>query len=157
MRSARPCLPSPTSACLCASVLPKYVHCRLGQAKPSVGIRFGAPRQLFTSHQGRTGAGTGPAPNQPVEACRQTGQSSGERGLSRRWSVVRTEASALDCTRPGWGKPWAPEPRQREDEQDHEQVHMQVHEESSWLEMRQRDRFLQRRKNTGPQAGKSSG
>jgi hypothetical protein len=76
-----------------------------------------------------------------------------EQTMERR--AHRGLCSGLHKTR--MGKAVGTQQRQREDEQDHEQVHMQVHEESSWLEMRQRDRFLQRRKNTGPQAGKSSG
>src|SRR5215831_14797158 len=63
--------------------MPKYTHRWLGQAKPSVGIRLGAPRRLFTSRQGRTGTEAGSTPG---EARRQTGQSSGVRGLSRRWT-----------------------------------------------------------------------
>jgi hypothetical protein len=51
---------------------------RFGQAKPSVLTRFGAPRRLVTSHQGRTGAGS-PA-EEAGEARRQAGPSSGERG-----------------------------------------------------------------------------
>jgi len=47
---------------------------------------LGAPRRLFTSRQGRTGAGAGLTPD---EETRQTGQSSGVRGLRRRWIVVR--------------------------------------------------------------------
>src|SRR5215470_11086943 len=69
------------------SVIPKYAHCWLGQEKPAVCIRLGAPRRLFTSDQGRTGRGTGPPPNEGVEPRRQAGQSSGQRGFSRRWSV----------------------------------------------------------------------
>src|SRR5260221_171568 len=69
--------------------MPKYEHGWLGQAKPSVCIRLGAPRRLLTSRQGRTGAGAGSTPDEAGEARRQVGQSSGERGLSRRWSVVR--------------------------------------------------------------------
>src|SRR5258707_12616216 len=69
--------------------MPKYRHWWLGQANPSVFTRLGAPRWLFTSGQGRTGAVTGPAPDKAVEARRQAGQSSGERGFRRRWSVVR--------------------------------------------------------------------
>ncbi len=82
--SARPCLPSPTRAWTRVSVMRKYRHCWLGQAKPSVSIRLGAPRRLFTADQGRTGRGTDPTPDEGVEARRQAGQSSGERGLSRR-------------------------------------------------------------------------
>jgi hypothetical protein len=69
-----------------ASVIPKYGHCCLGQAKPAVGIRLGAPRRLFTSRQGRTGAGAGLTPE---EKRRQRGQSSGVRGLSRQCNGVR--------------------------------------------------------------------
>jgi hypothetical protein len=47
--------------------------------------------------------------------------------------------------------------KQREKEHEEEQEHMLVHEESSWLEMRRRDRLLPRRKNTEPREGKSSG
>src|SRR2546423_914708 len=84
-----------------ASVIPQYAHCWLEQAKPSVFTRLGAPRRLFTSHQGRTGAGANPPPDEAVEPRRQAGQSCGEQGLSRRWNVVRT---ALDWTGPGWGQ-----------------------------------------------------
>jgi len=45
-----------------------------------VFTRLGAPRRLFISRQGRTGAGTGPAPEEAVEARRQAGPSSGQRG-----------------------------------------------------------------------------
>jgi RNA recognition motif-containing protein len=45
---------------MCASVIPEYGHRWLGQAKPSVFTRFGAPRRLLTSRQGRTGRGAGP-------------------------------------------------------------------------------------------------
>jgi hypothetical protein len=45
----------------------------LGQAKPSVFTRFGAPRRLLTSRQGRTGAGAG-LTHEEVEERRQTGQ-----------------------------------------------------------------------------------
>ena len=76
---------------------------RFGQANPSVSIRLGAPRRLFTSHQGRTGADAGPLPDEGAEARRQVGQSCGERGLSRRGSAVRTLA-ALDLRGPGWGQ-----------------------------------------------------
>ena len=78
MRSARPWVPSPTRAWTRASVMSKYRHCEFGQANPSVGIRLGAPRRLFTSHQGRTGAG--PAAGEAGEARRQAGQSCGQRG-----------------------------------------------------------------------------
>jgi hypothetical protein len=40
-------------------VISKYGHVRFGQAKSSVCIPLGAPRRLFTSHQGRTGRGAG--------------------------------------------------------------------------------------------------
>src|SRR6266566_444086 len=69
--------------------MPQYGHRGLGQASPSVFTRLGAPRRLFTSRQGRTGRGAGSPPDEGVEARRQAGQSSGQRGLSRRWSVVR--------------------------------------------------------------------
>ena len=72
-----------------ASVIPKYRHWGLGQAKPSVFTRLGAPRRLLISHQGRTGADAGSTPDEAMEARRQAGQSSGERGLSRHWSLLR--------------------------------------------------------------------
>jgi hypothetical protein len=62
-------------------------------------MRFGAPRRLLTSDQGRTGRGAGPALGAGVEARRQAGQSCGERGLSSRGSAVRTLA-ALDLLGP---------------------------------------------------------
>ncbi len=69
--------------------MPEYGHWRLGQAKPSVFTRFGAPRRLFTSRQGRIsgGAGAGSTTDEQVGERRQVGQSRGERGLRRRWSV----------------------------------------------------------------------
>src|SRR5258708_93485 len=67
--------------------MPNKGHFWLGQAKPAVLMRLGAPRRLFTSRQGRAGAGS--PPDEGVEARRQAGQSSGERGLRRRWSAVR--------------------------------------------------------------------
>jgi hypothetical protein len=45
--SAWPCLPSPTRAWTPASLLPKYVHCRFGQAKPSVGMRVPSSTAAF--------------------------------------------------------------------------------------------------------------
>jgi hypothetical protein len=50
---------------------------------------LGAPRRLFTSRQGRTDAGTALTPDEGVQERRQAGQSSGVRGLRRRWTVVR--------------------------------------------------------------------
>jgi hypothetical protein len=55
---------------------------------------LGAPRRLFTSHQRRTGAGANPLLDEGVEARQQEGQSSGERGLSRRWTGLRLYATA---------------------------------------------------------------
>jgi hypothetical protein len=60
--------------------MPEEGHVRFGQAKPSVSNRFGAPRRLFTSCQGRTGEGAGPTTNLREEERRQAGQSCGERG-----------------------------------------------------------------------------
>ncbi len=68
--------------------MPKYRHCRLGQAKPYVFTRFGAPRRLLTSRQGCTDSGDEPTPAEKVEERRQAGQSSGVRGLRRRWTAV---------------------------------------------------------------------
>jgi hypothetical protein len=79
----------PEDAGMEASEIPKYRHCGLGQAKPSVFTRWGAPRRLLISRQGRTGAGPGAPPNEGVEPRRQAGQSSGERGLRRCCTVVR--------------------------------------------------------------------
>ncbi len=50
---------------------------------------FGCSRLLLTSRQGRTGPGAGSPPDEAVEARRQAGQSSGQRGLRRRCTVVR--------------------------------------------------------------------
>jgi hypothetical protein len=57
--------------------------------EPSVFTRVDAPRRLLTSRQGRTGAGAGPPADEAGAARRRVGQSSGVRGLRRRWSVVR--------------------------------------------------------------------
>src|SRR5947208_2471395 len=69
--------------------MPKYAQCWLGQANPSVSMRLEAPRRLLTSGQGRTRTGPSPAPDGAAEPSRQAGQSSGERGFSRRWDVLR--------------------------------------------------------------------
>ncbi len=74
----------------------------------AVFTRFGAPRRLFTSRQGRTGRGAGSSPDEGVEARRQAGQSCGERGFRRRWSVVRL-ASPLEEK----GRSWNQSRRQR--------------------------------------------
>src|SRR5215469_12879763 len=102
--SAEPCLPSPTRAWKEASVLPKYGHCRLGQAKPAVFTRLGALRRLLTSLQGRTGVGAGSTTDEAVEASRQAGQSSGQRGFNSRWSVLRILAAVCGWIGPGWGQ-----------------------------------------------------
>jgi len=60
--------------------MPEEGHFRLGQAKPSVFTRFGAPRRLFTSCQGCTDAGAGFTTDERVQQRRQAGQSRGERG-----------------------------------------------------------------------------
>src|SRR5215469_4810037 len=61
-----------------------------------------APLRLSTSRQGRTGRGGGPAADEAVEARRQAGQSSGQRGFSKRGSLLR-------LTHPGeWeGRRWS--------------------------------------------------
>jgi hypothetical protein len=74
--------------------MPKYRHWWLGQAKPSVSIRFGAPRRLLTSRQGRTAGGAGSTSDEGVQERRQAGQSFGERGLRRRWIGVPLAAAA---------------------------------------------------------------
>jgi len=63
-----------------------------------VSMRFGAPRRLLTSRQGRTG--DGPSTAEQVEERQQAGQSRGVRGLRRRWT--------MGCTAPAleWGRPW---------------------------------------------------
>jgi hypothetical protein len=90
MCSARPCLPSPTRAWICASVFPKYGLCEHRQAKPSVSTCLGAPRRLFTSHQGCSGAEAGLTAGEGVDARGQARQLSGERGLRSRCTVVRS-------------------------------------------------------------------
>jgi hypothetical protein len=66
----------------------------------ALGIHLGDPRRLFTSGQGRTGAGASPTADEGVEARRQAGQSYGQRGLSRRWNLVRILVAALDGAGP---------------------------------------------------------
>ena len=44
--------------------------------------------------------------------------------------------------------------RERKQEEEHEQEHLVIHLESSWLEMRSRDRFLLRRKRAFPNSEK---
>jgi len=73
--------------------MPKYGHWRLGQAKPWVSSRLGAPRRLLTSRQGRTAGGAGSTSDEGVQERRQAGQSCGERGLRRRWIGVRLVAA----------------------------------------------------------------
>src|SRR5690349_1584665 len=64
--------------------MPKYGHCWLGQAKPSVFTRLGAPRRLLSSRQGRRGGGGGATAEVGSPLHRQVGQSSGVRGLRSR-------------------------------------------------------------------------
>ena len=52
----------------------------IGLTQAGLANLLGAPRRLFTSGQGCTGAGAGPAPDETVEASRQAGQMSGQRG-----------------------------------------------------------------------------
>jgi hypothetical protein len=47
-----------------------------------------------------TSRGAGPPPDEAVEPRRQAGQSTGQRGLSRRWSLLRILAAALDGAGP---------------------------------------------------------
>jgi hypothetical protein len=61
-------------------VIPEYGHCWLGQAKPSVFTRLGAPRRLFISRQGRPGEGVGPTTDEWALKRLQAGQLSGVRG-----------------------------------------------------------------------------
>jgi hypothetical protein len=100
--------------------MPEDGHGRFGQAKPSVFRRLGAPRRLVTSRQGRTGRGDGSAPDEEVEARRQAGQSSGQRGASRRWSVLRLASPREEEGRRGKQES-APKQHQREEEANHEQ------------------------------------
>ena len=87
---------------------------------------MGAPRRLFTSDQGRTGTGAGPAPDEAVEARRQAGQSCGQRGFRRRWSVLRIFAAALYGAGPGWGQ-------QREQSSAREKVRKNKSKNTCWF------------------------
>jgi hypothetical protein len=72
---------------------------RVGTSEACGVDPFGAPRRLFTSDQGRTGAGASPSPDGDVEVRRQAGQSSGVRGLRRRWTMGCAVFVAM-CRRP---------------------------------------------------------
>src|SRR5215469_7659934 len=142
---------------MAASEIPEYGHVGLGQAKPSVFTRFGAPRRLFTSRQGRTGADAGSTPDEAVEARRQAGQSSGERGdaadgaawcawllLVRRKAEKGTSQDAK--TAPGRGG-------------DRPQAGTRTHEEpyeTSLLEMGRKENSLSRKDKTSPQGCQAS-
>ena len=106
---------------------PEYGHWRLGQANPSVSMRLGAPRRLFTSGQGRTGAGAGSPLDEVVEARRQAGQASGLRGLSRRWSVVRLAPPSEEEGRRGNQSRRHSSVREKEADHEQEHVHMKGH------------------------------
>src|SRR5260221_4454770 len=66
-------------------------------------MRLGAPRRLFTSRQGRTGAGAEPPPDEDVEPRRQAGQSSGVRDFRRWWSVLHF-ALSRECESQRWNQ-----------------------------------------------------
>jgi hypothetical protein len=59
----------------------------MGQAKPCVGIRLGAPRRLLISRQGRTGTRTGAGRVGYGTDGQQAGQSRGVRGFSSRGTL----------------------------------------------------------------------
>jgi hypothetical protein len=82
-------------------------------------MRLGAPRRLLTSRQGRTAAGAGFTPDELALERRRVGQSSGERGSSRRESIVRL---AAPCEGVGAIREPAHAPKlfQSEQEADHE-------------------------------------
>jgi hypothetical protein len=80
---------------------------------PSGGLPVG-----FSLHaRDATSAGTGPAPEERVEARRQAGQSSGLRGFSRRWSLLCILPDALDWAEPEWGSQRDQSSERREDEE----------------------------------------
>jgi len=123
MRSAWPCLPSPKSR----------VDLSLGDAEgrtllvgtgKALGVHaLGCSRRLFTSRQGRDIRGTGSTTDEGVEARRQAGQSSGERGGAAdggawcAWPLL-VRRKAEEGTRK------ARQSRERrEEEAEHEQVH----------------------------------
>ncbi len=85
-------MPSPTRAWICASVIRYYRHVRLGQAKPWVAMRLGAPRRLFISRHGVTVGCSGARLGATAACWRQIGQLSGVRGLSSRWTAAVTAA-----------------------------------------------------------------
>ena len=94
--------------CMDGSVCDAEVRALLiGTSEPFGVDAFGAPRRLFTSGQGRTDTGAGPPADEIVEPSRQAGQPSGERGLRRRWSVLR-----LAPPREEEGRRWSQSRRQ---------------------------------------------
>jgi hypothetical protein len=105
--------------------MPKYGHCWFGQAKPSVSIRLGAPRRLFTSHQGRDFRRRWPSTPRGSGAETTGGAIVWGAGLQQ-----TVERAALGPSSWG-GRPKrepvkTPEPRQREEETDHEQEHEHI-------------------------------
>jgi len=122
----------------------KVGRCWLGQAKPSVGICLGA-RRLFTSRQGRTGCGAGPLAEEAGEARRQAGQSSGQRGLSRRGSLLRSLPAVLDGAGPRWGQPRAHSSARETMSKHTSRNTCKFMEHSLCLRMSRRDCFLPRR------------
>ncbi len=98
----------------------------MGQAKPCVGIRLGAPRRLLISHQGRTGARTGAGRVGYGVGGQQAGQSRGIRGFSSRGTLCGIA-----------GRPWrgkrerqAEQPDDAEQPQDQQAESRGRHEEA---------------------------
>src|SRR5260221_8226826 len=90
MRSVQPCLPSPKRR-VDSSIIAAKVRALLVRTGEAFGVYpSGALPGGFSPHS-RDAASVEavPPPNEGVEPRRQAGQSSGERGFSRRWSVLR--------------------------------------------------------------------
>jgi hypothetical protein len=99
--------------------MPEYGHWWLGQAKPSVFTRFGAPRRLFTSPQGRTGRGADPTPDERVQERRQGAIAWGA------WLEETLDQGVSRCccrmSRTMMGPAKVTKPYKRENEEEHEQ------------------------------------
>jgi hypothetical protein len=123
--------------------MPKDGHGGFGQAKPWVLTRLGAPRRLFTSGHRRTGAGAGPPPEEAVEARRQAGPSSGQRGgagddgASCAWPLLLRRKADDGTSKDAKGALERAEGRPRAGTRTHERT-----ERSSLLEMGRRENSL---------------
>ena len=106
-------------------MLPKYGHCGFGQAKPSVSMRLGAPRRLFTSLQGRDFRGHCPSTRQRSGA-ETTGGAIVWGARLEKTVEPGARSSCFEVGRLEREPAMTPKPGQSKDEEEHEQEHVDL-------------------------------